>query len=63
MFCNLISGELESSDDEIYGSSAHSDYGMVTLLATDGVQGLQACLLLISCSVHPYFLFSLTAVN
>ncbi|KAK7826239.1 putative 2-oxoglutarate-dependent dioxygenase [Quercus suber] len=29
--------ELGSSDDEIYGSSAHSDYGMVTLLATDGV--------------------------
>ncbi|KAL4602409.1 hypothetical protein ACB092_10G051400 [Castanea dentata] len=36
-------GELGSSDDEIYGSSAHSDYGMVTLLATDGVQGLQVC--------------------
>uniref|UniRef100_A0A2N9F0G1 Non-haem dioxygenase N-terminal domain-containing protein n=1 Tax=Fagus sylvatica TaxID=28930 RepID=A0A2N9F0G1_FAGSY len=37
-------GELESSDEEIYGASAHSDYGMVTLLATNGVQGLQACL-------------------
>lgn len=38
----LIPGELGSSDEEIYGASAHSDYGMVTLLATDGVQGLQA---------------------
>jgi hypothetical protein len=38
----LFSGELGSSDEEIYGASAHSDYGMVTLLATDGVQGLQA---------------------
>ncbi|XP_062147342.1 2-oxoglutarate-Fe(II) type oxidoreductase hxnY-like [Alnus glutinosa] len=37
------SGELGSSDEEIYGASAHSDYGMVTLLATDGVQGLQVC--------------------
>ncbi|GMY29973.1 2-oxoglutarate-Fe(II) type oxidoreductase hxnY isoform X1 [Fagus crenata] len=36
-------GELESSDEEIYGASAHSDYGMVTLLATNGVQGLQVC--------------------
>ncbi|XP_059440975.1 2-oxoglutarate-Fe(II) type oxidoreductase hxnY-like isoform X2 [Corylus avellana] len=36
-------GELGSSDEEIYGASAHSDYGMVTLLATDGVQGLQVC--------------------
>ncbi|XP_054810068.1 2-oxoglutarate-Fe(II) type oxidoreductase hxnY isoform X2 [Prosopis cineraria] len=29
--------------EEIYGASAHSDYGMVTLLVTDGVQGLQIC--------------------
>ena len=26
-----------------YGAKAHSDYGMVTLLATDGVPGLQIC--------------------
>ncbi|CAI0413117.1 unnamed protein product [Linum tenue] len=37
-------GELGSSDEEpIYGASAHSDYGMTTLLLTDGVAGLQAC--------------------
>ncbi|GKU95598.1 hypothetical protein SLEP1_g8933 [Rubroshorea leprosula] len=36
-------GELEPSGKEIYGASAHSDYGMITLLATDGVQGLQVC--------------------
>ncbi|KAJ0104759.1 hypothetical protein Patl1_18440 [Pistacia atlantica] len=35
-------GELDSSGEEIYGASAHSDYGMITLLATDGVPGLQA---------------------
>ncbi|CAN7073011.1 unnamed protein product [Brassica oleracea var. botrytis] len=27
----------------IYGTGAHSDYGMITLLATDGVMGLQIC--------------------
>ncbi|XP_073308078.1 azadirone synthase LFS-like [Primulina huaijiensis] len=36
-------GELGSSDEEIYGASAHSDYGMITLLATDGIRGLQVC--------------------
>ncbi|XP_031247904.1 1-aminocyclopropane-1-carboxylate oxidase isoform X3 [Pistacia vera] len=36
-------GELDSSGEEIYGASAHSDYGMITLLATDGVPGLQVC--------------------
>ncbi|KAF8080947.1 hypothetical protein N665_0913s0013 [Sinapis alba] len=36
-------GEVISSDVEIYGASAHSDYGMVTLLSTDGVPGLQVC--------------------
>ena len=34
-------GEVISSDLETYGASAHSDYGMVTLLLTDGVPGLQ----------------------
>ncbi|XP_051145012.1 2-oxoglutarate-Fe(II) type oxidoreductase hxnY isoform X2 [Andrographis paniculata] len=36
-------GELGSSNEEIYGASAHSDYGMITLLATDGIGGLQIC--------------------
>ncbi|KAI6707376.1 hypothetical protein NL676_010338 [Syzygium grande] len=36
-------GEVMISKEEIYGASAHSDYGMVTLLATDGVPGLQVC--------------------
>ncbi|KAI7751895.1 hypothetical protein M8C21_002622 [Ambrosia artemisiifolia] len=30
-------GEVEDSGEVVYGSSAHSDYGMLTLLATDGV--------------------------
>ncbi|XP_052209749.1 2-oxoglutarate-Fe(II) type oxidoreductase hxnY isoform X2 [Diospyros lotus] len=36
-------GELGLSDEEIYGASAHSDYGMITILATDGIAGLQIC--------------------
>ncbi|TYI70203.1 hypothetical protein E1A91_D08G205200v1 [Gossypium mustelinum] len=36
-------GDLNSSSEEIFGASAHSDYGMVTLLVTDGVPGLQIC--------------------
>ncbi|KAI3889897.1 hypothetical protein MKX03_017820 [Papaver bracteatum] len=36
-------GEQIASNKEIYGASAHSDYGMVTLLVTDGVRGLQIC--------------------
>ncbi|MBA0611431.1 hypothetical protein Godav_012119 [Gossypium davidsonii] len=36
-------GDLDSSNEEIYGASAHSDFGMLTLLATDGVPGLQIC--------------------
>lgn len=36
-------GELGFSMEEIYGASAHSDYGMITLLATNGVRGLQVC--------------------
>lgn len=38
-------GETGDSDKDgvVYGASAHSDYGMITLLATDGVPGLQVC--------------------
>ncbi|CAL0312304.1 unnamed protein product [Lupinus luteus] len=35
-------GELGSCEEE-YGSSPHTDYGMITLLLTDGVPGLQIC--------------------
>ncbi|PKA64145.1 putative flavonol synthase 5 [Apostasia shenzhenica] len=36
-------GELWDEDHDNFGASAHSDYGMITLLATDGVPGLQIC--------------------
>ncbi|KAM0897103.1 hypothetical protein ACQ4PT_022775 [Festuca glaucescens] len=36
-------GEVNESDNGNYGASAHSDYGMITLLATDGTPGLQIC--------------------
>ncbi|KAL6641336.1 hypothetical protein ACP70R_019517 [Stipagrostis hirtigluma subsp. patula] len=36
-------GEVNESDSGNYGASAHSDYGMITLLATDGTPGLQIC--------------------
>lgn len=29
-------------DEKVLGASAHSDYGMITLLVSDGVPGLQA---------------------
>nr|GFD33291.1 2-oxoglutarate (2OG) and Fe(II)-dependent oxygenase superfamily protein [Tanacetum cinerariifolium] len=31
--------ETGEDGDVVYGASAHSDYGMITLLATDGVPG------------------------
>ncbi|XP_028772915.1 2-oxoglutarate-Fe(II) type oxidoreductase hxnY-like [Neltuma alba] len=31
------------ADEETYGAYAHSDYGMIALLMTDGVPGLQIC--------------------
>ncbi|XP_020399379.1 uncharacterized isoform X2 [Zea mays] len=36
-------GEVHESDSGNYGASAHSDYGMITLLVTDGTPGLQIC--------------------
>ncbi|CAN1195506.1 2-oxoglutarate-Fe(II) type oxidoreductase hxnY [Linum perenne] len=49
-------GELGCSDEELYGASAHSDYGMITLLIADGVPGLQAKALQLSYlnSVPPF---------
>jgi len=34
-------GEVNESDSGNYGASAHSDYGALTLLVTDGTPGLQ----------------------
>ncbi|KAJ8444361.1 hypothetical protein Cgig2_019919 [Carnegiea gigantea] len=46
--CNLnhwpSEGDFADCNEEILGASAHSDYGIITLLATDGDRGLQACL-------------------
>ncbi|KAL3497538.1 hypothetical protein ACH5RR_040270 [Cinchona calisaya] len=36
-------GELGNGDQQIYGASAHSDYGTITLLAAEDVSGLQVC--------------------
>lgn len=36
-------GEVDPSLKETFGASAHSDSGMITLLMTDGVPGLQVC--------------------
>ena len=38
-------GKLESSGEEIYSASTHTDFGMITLLATGGVPGLQVYML------------------
>ena len=40
---NVLGCAAEKSDVErgIYGTGAHSDYGLLTLLATDDVPGLQ----------------------
>ncbi|KAG9452293.1 hypothetical protein H6P81_005197 [Aristolochia fimbriata] len=42
-FLRLIHYPGDLCSSETYGASAHSDYGMVTLLVTDGVPGLQIC--------------------
>ncbi|KAL2903007.1 2-oxoglutarate-Fe(II) type oxidoreductase hxnY [Bienertia sinuspersici] len=36
-------GDKNYHNEEVLGASAHSDYGMLTILATDGVPGLQVC--------------------
>ena len=45
LFNFSFSGEQGVLDEKVLGSSAHSDYGMMTLLVTDGVPGLQVCLI------------------
>lgn len=36
-------GQVSDPSKGIYGAGAHSDYGLITLLATDEVPGLQIC--------------------
>uniref|UniRef100_A0A3Q7GER1 Fe2OG dioxygenase domain-containing protein n=1 Tax=Solanum lycopersicum TaxID=4081 RepID=A0A3Q7GER1_SOLLC len=36
-------GKLSDPSNGIFGAGAHSDYGLITLLATDDVSGLQIC--------------------
>ncbi|XP_030952371.1 2-oxoglutarate-Fe(II) type oxidoreductase hxnY-like isoform X3 [Quercus lobata] len=36
-------GGISDPSKGIFGAGAHSDYGLITLLATDGIPGLQIC--------------------
>ena len=58
-------GEVSNPDEGIYGAGAHSDYGMITLLATDGVPGLQV-LTLFTCifllTLHTLFILKYAIV-
>ncbi|XP_037411774.1 2-oxoglutarate-Fe(II) type oxidoreductase hxnY-like isoform X1 [Triticum dicoccoides] len=36
-------GQVSNPSKGVYGAGAHSDYGLITLLATDDVVGLQIC--------------------
>ncbi|CAL9094063.1 unnamed protein product [Musa acuminata var. zebrina] len=36
-------GKISNPDKGVFGAGAHSDYGLITLLATDDVAGLQIC--------------------
>ena len=37
----FLLGGISDPSKEIFGAGAQSDYGLITLLATDGVSGLQ----------------------
>lgn len=37
----MLPGEVSNPEKGIYGAGAHSDYGLITLLLTDEVLGLQ----------------------
>eukprot|EP00897_Mesotaenium_endlicherianum_P001808 jgi/Mesen1/1655/ME000135S00656 len=45
VFLRLLHYSAERSEPEsgVFGAGAHSDYGMLTFLVTDGVPGLQIC--------------------
>ena len=38
-----VVGQVSDPAKGIYGAGAHSDFGFLTLLATDNVSGLQVC--------------------
>lgn len=42
----LSPGKVSDPAKGVYGAGAHSDYGLITLLATDDVVGLQVIHLL-----------------
>lgn len=37
----LYEGQISDPTKGLYGAGAHTDYGLITLLATDDVSGLQ----------------------
>lgn len=41
MYPFLCVGQVSDPSKGLFGAGAHSDYGLITLLATDGVPGLQ----------------------
>jgi hypothetical protein len=46
--------EQSVPEDGVFGAGAHSDYGMLTLLKTDDVPGLQVSILTNSVTVSPH---------